>query len=397
MDFVLTENVAWLGTFLHEKLLGEQLFLLNVVHRWEKLVKMTLKENFSSFVIHGIKQWLDARKQPLASFVLSFINCYIRKQVKKSDKGVTVEFRWPVVSTNSWLVKSGILVNFLCNQPPAGGFVNDQLNIAIVLLWWTINFVAPSFYDFLFTNRLTLAILLFLKELLRCRKIYMAMEKGYGAYNGHLLLTAFIGTCGPCGGGFIKQVQKLIEMYVRVKIHFSQWPWQGWAPSAHLIRALQRKVLCSRPFHDYDFSATKCSAFFSVLYTLEKSGVLVKLWNTATRPQIILIQTLFMFSQAVSFWSLNSKKPFFLVFSQMWIQVRSLCSSGKSSVRSFLFNGPWSDADWEESREKVEKIKEKRLKLINHDWPCASWFQVFTQLQQRCSYYQIHFPVFLGV
>merc|ERR1712227_11935 len=129
MDFVLTENVAWLGTFLHEKLLGEQLFLLNVVH--------------SSFVIHGIKQWLDARKQPLASFVSSFINCYI----------------------------SGILVNFLCNQPPAGGFVNDQLNIAIVLLWWTINFVAPSFYDFLFTNRLTFAVLLFLKELLRCRKI----------------------------------------------------------------------------------------------------------------------------------------------------------------------------------------------------------------------------------
>jgi len=128
--------------------------------------------------------------------------------------------------------------------------------------------VAPSFYDFLFTNRLTLAVLLFLKELLRCRKIYMAMEKGFGAYNGHLLLTAFIGTCGPCGGGFIKQSMALARVSSI-----------GGSNTSFAI-------------------ATKCSAFFSVLYTLEKSGLLVKLWKTVSRPQIILIQTPFMFSQA---------------------------------------------------------------------------------------------------
>jgi len=204
-----------LGTQLHETLLVEQLFALNVIH--------------SAFVIHGIKKWLNAEKTPLASFIITFINCYI----------------------------SGILVNLMCAQPLLSGMKNTQLNCAIVFLWWTINFAAPGVYDFIFSNKFILLVLLFLKECLRCRKLYTALDKGIAAYDGHLLLSVVVGTSGACGGGFIKHGMAL---YRNDKINSSF------------------------------ASATKCSAFFTMFYMLAKMEILTSL----DQFDIIAVQTLFM-------------------------------------------------------------------------------------------------------
>ena len=42
------------------------------------------------------------------------------------------------------------------------------------------------------------------KELLRCKKIYAAVDKASAAYDGHLFCTIFIGVMGACGGGIVK-------------------------------------------------------------------------------------------------------------------------------------------------------------------------------------------------
>ena len=149
-----------LASQLHETLLVDQLFLLNVVHsafvihgrvRQEiNLFSSTIKKSiYFSFIfsriyfffkpkknsytkfpkkevsrrtlIHGIKKWLDAKKRPLASFILTFINCYI----------------------------SGLLVNLVCNTPLLSSMKNNELNCAIVLLWWLVNFATPGFFDFI--------------------------------------------------------------------------------------------------------------------------------------------------------------------------------------------------------------------------------------------------------
>lgn len=200
---------------LHQTLLVDQLFLLNCVH--------------SAFVIHGIKKWLDAKKKPLASLVLSFINCYI----------------------------SGLLVNLVCNEPLLGSMKNSQLNYAIVLLWWCINYATPGLFDFIFTSKPILFVLLGLKETLRCRKLYVALDKGAAAYDNHLLLSIAIGTSGACGGGFIKHAMALFK---------NEKTLSSFAP------------------------ATKCSLFFTSLYMAQK----VALITEYRRIDIILVQSVTM-------------------------------------------------------------------------------------------------------
>ena len=39
---------------------------------------------------------------------------------------------------------SGISVNFLCNLPILSGLKSNELNAAILLEWWVINFAAPG-------------------------------------------------------------------------------------------------------------------------------------------------------------------------------------------------------------------------------------------------------------
>jgi len=203
-----------LASQLHETLLVDQLFLLNVVH--------------SAFVIHGIKKWLDAKKRPLASFILTFINCYI----------------------------SGLLVNLACNTPLLSSMKNNELNCAIVLLWWLVNFATPGFFDFIFTSKPILFVLLGLKETLRCRKLYLAMDKGAAAYDNHLLLSVAIGTSGACGGGFIKHAMALFK---------NEKTQSSFAP------------------------ATKCSVFFTALYMLQKMEII-----EYRRIDIILLQSIAM-------------------------------------------------------------------------------------------------------
>jgi len=96
--------------------------------------------------------------------------------------------------------------------------------------------------DSIFKNKITLFILLCGKELLRCKKIYAAVDKdgilrsreskivffriirrlliqilkilsqkGSASYDNHFLLTVVIGSMGACGGGFIKHAISLVK------------------------------------------------------------------------------------------------------------------------------------------------------------------------------------------
>jgi len=210
------------------KFIKENLFYLNCIH--------------SAFAIHSVKKEFGkeaAQKRPLASFLLSFISCYL----------------------------SGMCVNFFCGIPILSGLKSDNLNFAIVLLWWVINFVAPDLIDSIFKNKITLFILLCGKELLRCKKIYAAVDKGSASYDNHFLLTVVIGSMGACGGGFIKHAISLVK-----NNNFSS-----------------TDSSCS--------SVTKMTCLFSSIYAMEKFGMLgpfdVYIKNL-NRSKLILIQFITM-------------------------------------------------------------------------------------------------------
>ena len=57
--------------------------------------------------------------------------------------------------------------------------------------------------DKIFANKITVFILLWGKELLRCKKLYSAVDKAAASYGNHVILTACIGAMGACGGGVI--------------------------------------------------------------------------------------------------------------------------------------------------------------------------------------------------
>ena len=58
------------------------------------------------------------------------------------------------------------------------------LNIAIIVLWWLMNFALSGVFDSIVNFPPVLAVLLAMKELLRNKKIFSAIDKSVAAYDG---------------------------------------------------------------------------------------------------------------------------------------------------------------------------------------------------------------------
>ncbi|CAG5102417.1 Oidioi.mRNA.OKI2018_I69.chr1.g291.t1.cds [Oikopleura dioica] len=87
--------------------------------------------------------------------------------------------------------------------------------------WWLICFTPENAFEKLCSNKISLFILAFFKELFRAKKVLYAAEIGFVVYNGNLLLSILLGLVGAMGCEFIlnlgsslssaqeKQIEKL--------------------------------------------------------------------------------------------------------------------------------------------------------------------------------------------
>lgn len=195
-----------------------------------------------TFALIGIKKKLGktAQQQPMMSFILSYLACFL----------------------------SGILVNFLCQVPVLSGMKSTSTNGTIILLWWLMNFAMPNVFDSIVNFPIVLPLLLAAKELLRCKKIYSAVDKSIAAYDSSFFLAVLIGTCGACGGGFIN----------------------------HAIASLSSKTV-SQVNHK-TAAVTKFTFAFAILHTIAGLGIeLFPSSNFAfhlTRQNLIFVQTAIM-------------------------------------------------------------------------------------------------------
>ncbi|CAK8680754.1 trimeric intracellular cation channel type B-A-like [Clavelina lepadiformis] len=205
--------------------------------------RLSLICNFAHFsvVILGIKQtWgeTQSRSQPFATWFMSMICCF----------------------------GGGCLVHVFVGKPLLTPFTNTEMVILATIVWWLV-FYAPAdlFHSFLQPTPVKI-VFLFLKEMLRTRKIMKGVALAREVYPSSLLLCTALGMLGACGGGFIKNTALLLR---------ATWNQES-------IKTFSFSVI------------SKCCLLFAALYNLQLDGQC-----PFSAKVIALLQTTTMFSVVV--------------------------------------------------------------------------------------------------